>query len=177
MLRKGSRPASGFVALVDIDSGKSSAPALHTLTLGPHGYKPLYLVATVRDEIKLANVDSVPHTFVLADADGEVLQIPLPPGHSGSPRPLLRAGYYQSRCSFDHPQESVPIWVFEHPYHALLDSAGMFRLDQVPEGTFHLGVWLEAHGVAPLTTLEVHVQNGQVDSLREQLGDPQPGSE
>lgn len=156
---------SGFVALLNIKAGKPAGAMVHTLTLGSRGYSPSWILATVRDEILLASGDSLPHTFVLSDSAGEALQIPLPPGHPGTARALLRPGFFQSRCSFDHPGEHVKIWVFEHPYHAFLDSAGAFRLDQVPGGTFYLGAWTTEGSAAPWASQEIRVQSGRIDTV------------
>jgi len=57
------------------------------------------------------------------------------------------------------------VWVFEHPYHAVLDATGYFRLDSVPVGTFHLGMWSPADGSSPAQVREIRVSPGAVDTV------------
>ena len=155
----------GFVALLDIKSGKSTQVTTHVLNQSRGAFSPDLVLATVRDQIRVVNLDSIPHTFVLSDSVGQMLQVPLPPGSPGAVRPLVRAGFFLSRCSYDHPGEEIPVWVFSHPYHALLDTAGNFSLDQVPPGTFHLGVWTNPVSPRPAWIQEVQVEGGTMDTV------------
>lgn len=164
-----SGPAQGFVALMDVKSGKVPQASVRRVDLSPRGFVPAFLVATLRDEIQPASLDTVPHVFVLSDSVSQVVQIPLPPGRSGRSRPLERTGFFEGRCSLDHPNERLPVWVFEHPYHAVLDAAGNFRLDSVPVGTFHLGMWSPAAGSLPAQVQELRVSSGGVDTVSMRL--------
>lgn len=161
----GSKGPRGFAALLDIRSGKSAQVTTRVVSQRQGEFSPEWVLATIRDQIRVVNLDSIPHTFVLSDSVGQLLQVPLPPGSPGAERPLLRAGSFVSRCSYDHPGEGIPVWVFAHPYHALLDTAGNFSLDQVPPGTFQLGVWTNPMSPRPALIEEVHVESGRTVTL------------
>ena len=56
------------------------------------------------------------------------------------------------------------IIVTEHPYYALTDANGQFRLENVPEGSYRIKAWHEELGVQPVQEVVVTTnQDAQVD--------------
>jgi hypothetical protein len=157
--------AGGFVALLEVKRGKPSSPRVHDVEQEAGGFRPAFVVATLHDGLQLRNSDSRPHAFVLSDSAGQMMQVPLPPGRTAAARTLVRTGRFESHCSYDPDGERLPVWVFEHPYHALLDPDGNFRLDSVPAGTFHLGVWSPEAGPKPAWVDTIHLARGTIDTV------------
>ncbi len=61
-------------------------------------------------------------------------------------KPLLDVGLIHINCDIRHTWMHAYLFVAEHPYHTVTDSAGKFRLDDVPPGTWTLRVWHELLG-------------------------------
>ncbi|MBL8795732.1 MAG: hypothetical protein JNM56_17635, partial [Planctomycetia bacterium] len=55
-------------------------------------------------------------------------------------RPLERAGLIEVRSELK-PEQSAYVWVFDHPYFALTDATGRFRLPMVEPGSYTLVLW------------------------------------
>ena len=56
------------------------------------------------------------------------------------------------------------IIVTEHPYYALTDADGQFRLENVPEGSYRIKAWHEELGKPPVQEVVVTTnQDAQVD--------------
>ena len=58
---------------------------------------------------------------------------------------LARPGRIELRCDL-HPWTRAWIQVFDHPYFAVTDDGGRFRIDGVPPGTYALRAWHERLG-------------------------------
>ena len=114
------------------------------------------MTATVQDSVLLVNETSTFHTYSLSDSAGQLLQAPLPPGRPVA-RTLQRSGVFVSSCTDQHPNESMHLLVFAHPYHATGTPGEITVLDSIPPGSYRLGVW--HHGLrSPDTVLDVTVK-------------------
>ncbi len=49
------------------------------------------------------------------------------------------------RCGIHHWMHAVAV-IEEHPYYALTDSSGYFKIEGIPEGNYKLSVWQESLG-------------------------------
>ena len=78
-----------------------------------------------------------------------------------------KSGLVAATC-VQHPWTRGYIAVFESPYFALTDSAGVFRLDSIPPGTYHLRVWHE-RSTSPIER-EVTVSAAGVSRVDVKLG-------
>jgi hypothetical protein len=54
-------------------------------------------------------------------------------------------GIIEVRCS-EHPFARAYIAVFDHPYFAVSDEQGAFKIDGLPAGTYNVKVWQERLG-------------------------------
>lgn len=59
-----------------------------------------------------------------------------------SERLAKQAGIVEVRCTI-HPWTHGYVLVFDHPYFAVTDTDGTFRIDSLPPGTYRLMVWHE----------------------------------
>jgi hypothetical protein len=71
-------------------------------------------------------------------------------------KPLRKAGLVYVGCD-PHAFESGWVWVLEHPYGAVTDDKGAFKIENVPAGKHKLKVWHEKLGIK---TLDVEVKAG-----------------
>ena len=51
-------------------------------------------------------------------------------------------GIVEVRCA-EHPFARAYIAVFDHPYFAITDDQGSFRIDGLPAGTYNVKIWHE----------------------------------
>jgi hypothetical protein len=137
-----------LVYLADISFGKVHAALGGTLeqrgcTLSPH----MQLAAPIGVVMQIANQDTTPQNLLVrpvgdgAERRDSKIELSL-----GSMKirevPLLYSGIYQV-TSEENPAGLAWIVVPRHPYYAITDSDGHFRLDDVPPGEYTLVAWHE----------------------------------
>ena len=81
-------------------------------------------------------------------------------GHSKAIR-FDRAGIVRVFCDI-HSHMNAFILVFGHPFFALTDSEGRYRIDNVPPGTYGVVAWNEG---TPSETKQASVPDGGVSEL------------
>ncbi len=77
-----------------------------------------------------------------------------------SSRALRQSGVIDVDCDA-HPWMHAKLWVFDHPYFAVSDTAGTFEIRGLPVGTHTLKVW---HQVLGEEEQQVEVRADQVSS-------------
>jgi hypothetical protein len=97
--------------------------------------------------VNVRNEDRLAHTtrFVRGGVGGDTLgTVPLTDDGQVVPNERLatKSGMIAVLCA-QHPWTRGYIAVFESPYFAVTDESGMFRIDSVPPGKYHLVVWHE----------------------------------
>lgn len=116
-----------------------------TLVLDNTGcrFSPHAAVMVAGSTLEAINSDPILHTTHLYGP--AELNISLPVKGARSARRLERAGLYTVRCDVHGWMQAV-IRVDPHPYHAVTDESGAFRIDGIPEGRYRLEVWHEKFG-------------------------------
>lgn len=112
------------------------------LELGGCGLAPrVQLVAPIGGSVKIANLDSLAHALRAAPVEGGdgAFRLELSPG-SEAERTLDRPGWLRV-VRDDVPADEAWILVEPHPYAAVIDRDGGFRLDDVVPGRYQLVVW------------------------------------
>ena len=56
---------------------------------------------------------------------------------------IKRAGVIHVRCDSGHTWMNAYIVAINHPYYALTDSNGHFKIDGIPPGNYEIEVWHE----------------------------------
>lgn len=106
-------------------------------------FEPHAAVLTVGSTLEVKNSDQILHT-----AHGyfaATFNLALPGESANVKRVLHRPGMVQIRCD-NHGWMNAFIQVNRHPFHAVTDAAGRFKIDGVPPGTYTLHVWHERSG-------------------------------
>jgi len=95
--------------------------------------------------LEIVNGDDVFHNVHSLDADGKTLfNIPSLPGKDAT-KLLPAAGLYHIKCDI-HPWMSAYVMLVDHPYVAVSNDVGMFRIENVPPGSYKLILWHEELG-------------------------------
>lgn len=103
-------------------------------------FVPHMSVLTVGSTIKAINSDPVLHTVHLYGA--VEANIALPAKRSRVTKTIEQQGMIIVRCDV-HGWMRAFIRVDDHPFHAVSDATGSFRIEHVPAGTYHLEAWHE----------------------------------
>jgi len=89
----------------------------------------------------------IPHNTKITNPKGnEVMNKSISPGDHETVKDLPPEGQpYQVSCSI-HPWMSANLWVLDHPYFAVTDKDGKFKIENAPVGKVRLVVWHAAAG-------------------------------
>jgi plastocyanin len=137
--------ANVIVALGDVPAGSVPPQAAGTLVLDNRDcrFVPHAAVLTAGGTIEIVNSDPTLHTVHFY---GPVdLNIALPLRGMRIARRLDRTGLVAVRCDV-HGWMQAYIRVDTHPFHAVTDASGAFRIAGVPPGEYAVGVWHERLG-------------------------------
>ncbi len=119
-------------------------------------YNPRVVVMKAGTKLTVKNSDKILHT-----AHGyfaATFNVALPGGGANQKRQLSRPGIVQIRCD-RHGWMNAFVRVDRHPFHAVTDAEGRFKIEGVPPGTYTLEVWHERSGSK---TQEIAVKEKQV---------------
>jgi hypothetical protein len=135
-----------------ITSGKAvQGPKRQTLVIENCRFVPRVLAVNAGTTINVFSKDRVTHTsrFFRENA-GEPVDViyTMDAGQVvPSERIADKPGIVEARDS-KFPSTRGFIAVFDHPYHAVTDERGVFRIDSLPPGTYTMKVWHEGMAAA-----------------------------
>jgi hypothetical protein len=136
-----------LVWLTDVQEGKPLPIERRTELLNEHcQLTPRVQGVVVGTTVNVRSDDRLPHTTVLlrAGSTDTLARIPLTDDGQVVPNEKLatKPGMIEGRC-VQHPWTRGYLGVFGHPYFAVTEAAGTFRMDSVPPGKYHLVAWHE----------------------------------
>jgi hypothetical protein len=111
-------------------------------------FVPRSKAAIVGSAIEIINADPILHNTHIRKGDRfgpTMMNVAQPAGTPVIRKSLRESGLMDVRCDA-HPFMRATVYVFDHPYFAVTDSAGRFELAQVPPGTYKLRAWHERLG-------------------------------
>ena len=157
-----------LVWLTDVQEGKRLPVERRTELLNERcQLVPHVQGVVVGTTVNVRSDDRLPHTTLLmrAGTADTLARIPLTDDGQVVPTEKLATtpGLIEARCA-QHPWTRGYIAVFGHPYFAVTEATGAFRLDSVPPGKYHLVAWHE-RGASRIER-EVEVKGGDVAALQ-----------
>lgn len=131
--------------IVSVHGVPAPEPEPETLTLDnvECRFNPHAAVITAGSTIEAKNSDAVLHTTHLYGPTEINFSLPIE-GAKGS-RTLDEPGMYVVKCDV-HGWMQAFIRVDAHPFHAVTDSDGRFRIEGLPPGNYTLELWHEKLG-------------------------------
>jgi hypothetical protein len=152
-----------LVWLTDVQEGKPLPIERRTELLNERcQLVPRVQGVVVGTTVNVRSDDRLPHTTVLlrAGSSDTLGRIPLTDDGQVVPNEKLatKPGMIEARC-VQHSWTRGYIGVFGHPYFAVTEATGTFRLDSVPPGRYQLIAWHERG--ADRIEREVEVKNGE----------------
>ena len=133
------------VVYIDAARLPEGGPAAAEVTLENRHcrFAPHVLTARVGAELVVVNADPVLHNLRAWSQEGlSILNVVQPTQGQVSRRVLRRVGVFTLTCDA-HPHMHGYLHVFEHPYFAVTDATGAFRIAGVPAGTYRITAWHE----------------------------------
>jgi hypothetical protein len=141
---------NAVVFLADITSGKS-IETLKTPVLDQVGcrYDPHVIVVKTRGRLEMKSSDGIMHNIHAVGPSP--FNKPFPEADKLIKQKLRKPGIDSISCDAGHSWMSGFIFIVQHPYFAVTDENGEFKLDGVPPGKYNLVVWHEGWNVTKAT--------------------------
>ena len=121
-------------------------------------YLPPVVVASTGARLEVINSDPLLHNVHASLRTTPVFNVAMPLQGQHYVKELPRTpGGIQVRCNV-HPWMHAVIQTFDHPYFALTNALGSYRIGDVPSGQYKLIFW---HERLPRRTVELSLAPGQ----------------
>ena len=135
--------ANTIVFLKDISKGKAmDLPEEHQfLNQKTCRYEPHILLVPADGALRIKSSDPVLHTVHMSGASD--YNLPFPFANQTVSRTMNRNGLVDLRCNAGHVWMNAEMMVVTHPYYAVTDADGNFRLTNVPPGDYEIEAWHE----------------------------------
>jgi len=156
--------SSAIVWIANVKSGKPlPADRRDDLSSEKCLLDPRVQAAVIGTTFNVFNDDKLLHRLVFLRLGTHDTLTVMPFFNSGqvvaSERLAKTSGIVEVRCA-QHPWTRAYIAVFDHPYYAVTEDDGTFKIDSLPPGTYKLMVWHE--GMAAAVEQQVQVAAGGV---------------
>lgn len=135
--------ANTVVFLKDITKGKAmDLPEDHQfLNQKTCRYEPHVLLVPADGTLKIKSSDPILHTVHMSGASD--YNLPFPFANQTVSRTMNRQGLVDLRCNAGHVWMNAEMIVVSHPYYAVTDEDGNFKLTNIPPGDYEIEAWHE----------------------------------
>jgi len=135
--------ANTVVFLKDITKGKAMdlPETRQFLNQKNCRYEPHVLLVPGNGTLQLRSSDPILHTVHMTGASD--YNLPFPFANQTMSRTMNREGVVDLRCNAGHVWMNAEMLVVSHPYYAVTDEDGNFKLTNVPPGDYEIEAWHE----------------------------------
>jgi hypothetical protein len=135
--------ANTVVFLRDITKGKAMdlPEGRQFLNQKTCRYEPHVLLVPGNGTLQLRSSDPILHTVHMSGASD--YNLPFPFANQTVSRTMNREGVVDLRCNAGHVWMNAEMLVVNHPYYAVTDEDGYFKLSNVPPGEYAIEAWHE----------------------------------
>jgi hypothetical protein len=131
-------------------------------------YIPHIMIIPEAGTLKIESDDPVLHTVQMFGVATN--NIPFPFQHQFIPVTLQRNGVIELKCNAGHVWMNANALVVKHPYYAVTDDHGAYKLSDVPPGEYEIVAWHEGWQV--LSEAKVLDVGAQVEVKRPMYSSP-----
>jgi hypothetical protein len=131
-------------------------------------YIPHIMIIPEAGTLKIESEDPVLHTVQMFGVATN--NIPFPFQHQFIPVTLQRNGVIELKCNAGHVWMNANALVVKHPYYAVTDDHGAYKLSDVPPGEYEIVAWHEGWQV--LSEAKVLDVGAQVEVKRPMYSSP-----
>ncbi|MFZ3217242.1 MAG: carboxypeptidase regulatory-like domain-containing protein [Candidatus Acidiferrales bacterium] len=162
--------ANTVVFLRGITRGKAMdlPPSRQQLNQKTCRYIPHIMIVPESSALKIESTDPVLHTVQMFGAASN--NIPFPFQNQFIPVTLQRPGVIELKCNAGHVWMNANVLVVRHPYYAVTDENGAYKLSDVPPGEYEIVAWHEGWQV--LSEARVLDVGAQVEVHRPMYSSP-----
>ena len=128
------------ISIEGISRGKNHPPSTVLLENTKCHFQPNTIAAMVGDSYEVKNSDPVLHNTHLKLDNVTILNVAMPPSGRNIKKPLNQTGLINVRCDA-HTFMKGNILVFDHPYFAVTDQEGAYKITDIPAGKYKLKIW------------------------------------
>ena len=104
-------------------------------------YEPHILLVGINTEMKMKNSDPILHNIHMVGA--AAYNLPFPLKDMDVKRSMRKAGVVDLKCDAGHVWMNAETLVVTHPYYAVTNERGEFKLTDVPPGEYEIVAWHE----------------------------------
>jgi len=138
----------------------AKAPAAKDITINQKAcdYLPHLQAVPVGSKLTIKNSDPVLHNVHATNGSRTLCNMAMPiegQQSAAPPQVLAKPGRIDLRCDAGHTWMSAYVYAFDHPFYAVTDASGSFRISGLPPGTYNVEI---EHEVLGTTTRKVTVQ-------------------
>jgi hypothetical protein len=135
--------ANTVVFLKSISSGKAMdiPEARRSLNQKQCRYEPHIMLAPETSNLEMKSSDAVLHTLHMDGAAS--YNLPFPFTNQVVTRPMNTPGLVNLKCNGGHVWMNATVFVVSHPYYAVTQEDGRFKLTDVPPGQYEIVAWHE----------------------------------
>lgn len=109
-------------------------------------YHPRVTAARVGQEVTFVNSDPIFHNVRSVTSVNQRFNVAMPKKDQKITKVFTKPELFlQAKCSV-HPWMGAYVAVMDHPYYAVTDSTGTFRLPELPPGKYTVEAWHEIFG-------------------------------
>jgi hypothetical protein len=131
-------------------------------------YIPHIMIVPEAGTLKIESLDPVLHTVQMFGVATN--NVPFPFQHQFIPVTLQRNGVIELKCNAGHVWMNANVLVVKHPYYAVTDDHGSYKLSDVPPGEYEIVAWHEGWQV--LSEARVLDVGAQVEVKRPMYSSP-----
>jgi len=133
------------VLIKEIKSGKPLPKTPIEIDNVKCAFVPHVQAAVKGQQLIIKNTDPMLHNTHLYLNNRTVYNFALPVTGMEVKKPIRKAGLISVECDA-HSWMKGYLYITEHPYIAVTDKAGKFKIDNIPPGTYDIVIWHEALG-------------------------------
>src|SRR5262245_9226211 len=152
------------VYLTAVTEGKPFPDKYAQLDQTKCAYDPHILLAPQGAKMIMKNSDPILHHAHGYFMKNDAFNLAFPTQGQNVEVPLRREGILSIKCDAGHSWMSAYVFVMSHPYYAVTDEEGRFRLDNIPAGRpYNLRVWHEGWKIKKMVEPYVFSDDVQID--------------
>jgi hypothetical protein len=131
------------VSFEEVPQGKKHDPTDISLNNAKCHFVPRTVAAMVGDSFQVKNSDPILHNTNLQFETWSILSVILEPNGKIIRKPVTEnQGIIYGKCNV-HRFMRTTILVFSHPYFAITDNNGQFKISDIPPGEYKVKIWHE----------------------------------
>lgn len=149
----GPRDQSNVLVYIASVTGQFPPPNTPQVDQRSLAFQPHIVPVVVGTTVNFLNGDDVQHNIFTPSPAGDFFNLGTWPKGQIRSHTFTKMGKVELLCNVHHEMRGY-ILVLQNPFFAVTDSAGNFRIENVPPGTYQLKVWHE-RATGPAKTIQV----------------------